>query len=74
MHVMATLPDRQSRGRRRATVNRIVQEANATNTELAFLTTSPFCYPFYRPFGFEHIFDCRIYHPKDAAQGRTCNT
>lgn len=67
LYVMATLPDWQRQGLGRAIMAYLMQDANATGHELAFLTASPFGYPLYRQFGFEHIFDYRIYHVKRKA-------
>lgn len=62
VYVMATLPEWQRRGLGRAIMAQLMQTANATGCDLAFLTASPFGYPLYRQFGFEHIFDYRIFY------------
>jgi GNAT superfamily N-acetyltransferase len=66
VYVMATLPDWRRRGLGYAIMARLMQDANATGCDLAFLTASRFGYPLYRQFGFEHVFDYRIYFVKRA--------
>ncbi len=65
VYVMATLPDWRRRGLGRAIMARLMQDANATGHELAFLTASRFGYPLYQLFGFEHVFDYRIVRKED---------
>jgi GNAT superfamily N-acetyltransferase len=62
VYVMATLPDWQRQGLGRAIMARLMQDANATDHDLAFLTASRFGYPLYRQLGFEHVFSYRLYH------------
>jgi GNAT superfamily N-acetyltransferase len=66
VYVMATLPDWRRRGLGHAIMAHLMQDANATGCDLAFLTASRFGYPLYRQFGFEHIFDYRLYFVKRA--------
>jgi len=61
VYIMATLPDWQRRGLGRAIMARLMQDANASSHDLAFLTASRFGYPLYRRFSFEHVFSYRIY-------------
>jgi GNAT superfamily N-acetyltransferase len=67
VYVMATLPDWQRQGLGRAIMTCLMQDANATGCDLAFLTASPYGYPLYRQYGFEHIFDYRIYSQRTTA-------
>lgn len=65
VYVMATLPEWRRKGLGKAILTRILADASNEEHELIVLTASRFGYPLYRQFGFEHIFDYRIYRPAD---------
>lgn len=52
---VATYPEFRGRGHVRELMNRILRVEREQGTCLSFL--APFSYPFYRAFGYEHVFD-----------------
>jgi GNAT superfamily N-acetyltransferase len=61
VYVMATLPEWSRQGLGSAILVRILDEAAAVGYRLIALTASPYGYPLYRRFGFEHIFSYKVY-------------
>ena len=66
VYVMATLPEWTRRGLGKAILARILADATAAGHDLIVLTASRLGYLLYRQFGFEHVFDYRIYRPVEA--------
>ena len=62
VYIMATLPEWRRCGLGRAVLGRILLDALAEGYQLITLTASPFGYPLYRQFGFEHVFNYTIYY------------
>jgi GNAT superfamily N-acetyltransferase len=67
VYVMATLPEWQQRSLGKATLARIMEEANVReNDGIIGLTASRFGYGLYKQFGFQHLFDYHIFFtPED---------
>jgi GNAT superfamily N-acetyltransferase len=63
VYVMATLPRWGRRGLGKAILARLLADAAAEGHAWIALTASRYGYPLYRQFGFEHVFDYRIYRP-----------
>jgi GNAT superfamily N-acetyltransferase len=61
IYVMATLPEMSRKGLGKAILSRLLKEAENIGHKLVILTASQFGYPLYQQFGFEHIFDYKIY-------------
>ena len=61
IYIMATLPEWGRRGLGKAVMARMIDQAMAEGHELLVLTAGVKGYPLYRQFGFEHIFDYRIF-------------
>lgn len=64
VYIMATLPDHGRRGLGKAILTRILDEAASGNPPFIVLTASRYGFPLYRQFGFQHIFDYKIYQPQ----------
>jgi GNAT superfamily N-acetyltransferase len=71
VYVMATLPEFQRRGLGRAVLARLMADAAQEGHRMIVLTASRFGYPLYRQFGFEHVFDYRIYRLASAHRRST---
>ena len=61
VYVMATLPEWERQGLGTAILHRIMTEAHHDGQALIALTASRYGFGLYKKFGFEHIFDYRIY-------------
>lgn len=61
VYVMATLPEWRRRGLGKAVLSRILSEAGREGHSFIVLTASRLGYPLYQQFGFEQVFDYRIY-------------
>lgn len=61
VYVMATLPAWEGRGLGKAILARILHTAQAEEHERIVLTAGARAYSLYRKFGFEHIFEYRLY-------------
>ena len=67
VYVMATLPEWQQKGLGKAILAHIMNEAAHANAPIIGLTASPLGFRLYSQFGFEHLFDYRIYHAPTVA-------
>ncbi len=65
IYIMATLPTWGRRGLGKAIMARMVAEATADGHTMLFLTAGTKGYGLYQKFGFEHIFDYRIFTPPE---------
>ena len=63
VYIMATLPDWGRRGLGKAVMAHILQQAAADGHSRIALTAGAKGYPLYKQFGFEHIFDYKLYAP-----------
>ena len=61
VYVMATLPQWERRGLGKALLTRILSEATVAGHQLIVLTSGAQAYSLYRKFGFEHIFEYKMY-------------
>ena len=61
VYIMATFPEWQRRGLGKAILARIMSEAADKGHKVIALTASDLGYGLYRQFGFEHLFDYRLY-------------
>jgi GNAT superfamily N-acetyltransferase len=72
VYVMATLPEWQQKGLGKAILARILHRAaEQKNDGIIGLTASRFGYGLYQQFGFQHIFDYRIYYLPETNKIRT---
>ena len=63
VYVMATLPQWGRRGLGKAILARLLADVAAEGHAWIALTASRYGYPLYCQFGFQHVFDYRIYRP-----------
>ncbi len=64
VYIMSTLPEWGRKGLGKAIMTHMLTEAMREGHKIIALTAGVKGYPLYRQFGFEHIFDYKIFRPK----------